>query len=77
MELHAYEEPELPVSLSSLSLVLPHAEIRGLRNVLERMKLFADYVLLTAEDSCPTPAEQLGAPAPHTAQLKLQDARRA
>lgn len=49
-ELHQYTEPLYGDHLASLSVVLPHGDIRGLRNVLERMKAFSEYVLLTARD---------------------------
>jgi len=47
-ELHAYAEPEFATSLKCLSVVLPQAELRALRNVVERMKVFSDYIVLSA-----------------------------
>lgn len=64
-ELHAYNEPVYGDSAPSLSVVLPQPDIRGLRNVLERMKGFSDYVLLTARDKPLDGAER-------TAMLQLQ-----
>ena len=47
-ELQAYSEPIYKDGRQALSLVLPSAELRGLRNVIERMRLFSDQLLLTA-----------------------------
>jgi len=66
-ELHAYAEPVYSSGLTAMSVVLPQAELRGLRNVAERMKAFSDYVHLTATDSGSAAAGGGG-----TAELKLE-----
>lgn len=63
---HSYSEPVLHDGLGALSLVLPSAELRGLRNVIERMRLFSDQLLLTANGT----TERMGVAG--LANLKLQ-----
>uniref|UniRef100_A0A7S0NX83 Checkpoint protein n=1 Tax=Calcidiscus leptoporus TaxID=127549 RepID=A0A7S0NX83_9EUKA len=49
-ELHAYAEPQYSAGDDAVSVVLPQQDVRGLRNVVERMRIFSEYVLLTATD---------------------------
>ena len=69
-ELYQYAEPSYGEELASLSVVVPHSDIRGLRNVLERMKAFSEYVLLTARDMASDPRSGHGES--RTAMLQLQ-----
>jgi hypothetical protein len=65
-ELHSYIEPDfVGGSLSELSVILQQSEIRALRNVVERMKNFSDYILLQASDA------NAGQGTTGTAQLQL------
>lgn len=75
-ELHQYAEPSYAEHVSSLSVVLPHGDIRGLRNVLERMKAFSEYVLLTARDVAVGAGAGGGGGGERTAMLQLQVSNR-
>ena len=66
-ELYSYAEPTYEEGIPSLSVLLPQSELRGIRNVLERMKVFTDYVLLIASDTAPGVASE-----PNSAQLQLR-----
>lgn len=71
-ELYQYTEPLYAEHIASLSVVLPHGDIRGMRNVIERMKSFSDYVLLTARDVAVGARADGGGGGERTAMLQLQ-----
>jgi len=71
-ELYQYTEPLYAEHIASLSVVLPHGDIRGMRNVIERMKSFSDYVLLTARDVAVGARSDGGGGGERTAMLQLQ-----
>jgi hypothetical protein len=52
-ELKRYFEPEIPqeVLASSASVVLPASELKSLRNVVERMRSFSQFIVLSATNS--------------------------
>jgi len=50
-EIAAYREPSLPDDVAAISVVFPSAELRALRNVVERMRAISDYLQLTASGS--------------------------
>ncbi|KAL1520795.1 hypothetical protein AB1Y20_022359 [Prymnesium parvum] len=49
-EMLPYAEPALSADEGALSVIVPTAEIRGMKNVVERMKSVSDVLLLTASD---------------------------
>ncbi len=64
-ELHSYTEPAFRDDTATLSIVLGPPDLRALKNVVERMKVFSDYVQLHA-------CEKGGSgPASESAQLQL------
>ena len=50
-EIRAYSEPQLDDTANAVTVLLPYGEIKGLRNVVERMKSVSDKLRLTAQGS--------------------------
>ena len=48
-EIRAYSEPQLDDTANAVTVLLPYGEIKGLRNVVERMKSVSDKLRLTAQ----------------------------
>eukprot|EP00310_Coccolithus_braarudii_P014615 CAMPEP_0183339242 /NCGR_PEP_ID=MMETSP0164_2-20130417/6234_1 /TAXON_ID=221442 /ORGANISM="Coccolithus pelagicus ssp braarudi, Strain PLY182g" /LENGTH=313 /DNA_ID=CAMNT_0025509207 /DNA_START=71 /DNA_END=1012 /DNA_ORIENTATION=- len=70
-ELQPYSEPEYSAAAEAISVVLPQQDVRGLRNVVERMRVFSEYVLLTASDGRAA-GTGVAAAGDRNAKLKLQ-----
>ena len=66
-EMQPYAEPTLSAGEGAVSVILPATEVKGMKNVVERMKSVSGVLLLTAKDAGGRRAQAEGA-----AELKLQ-----
>ena len=48
-EIRAYSEPQIDDTANAVTVLLPYSEIKGLKNVVERMKSVSDKLRLTAQ----------------------------